>query len=100
MRARRTRILLFLFKPPSRNHESRNISGQIVGNYYDFRQEHGFLLSGGNLITLNMAYANAINDAGQIVGDDLLLSGGIYHTINVPGTFTTEAEGIKTLVQH
>src|SRR5215471_11705202 len=75
-----------------------NNAGQIVGNYLDptspSGQTYGFLLSGGGYTRLDQSVtANAINNAGDIVGATALrgylYSGGVYTTIAVPGSSAT-----------
>ena len=79
-----------------------NTRGQVVGTYLDsFDSEQGFLLSGGKYVSLFgpgdsfLAYANGINEAGQVVGysesgppytyHGFLLSHGAYTAIAYPG---------------
>jgi uncharacterized membrane protein len=88
-----------------------NNIGQIVGNYQIGGPRGpavGFLLSGGDYITITPAgamttFAFGINDRGQIVGDysdrlgahGFLLSGSSYTTIDVPGSMSTSLTGIN-----
>jgi probable HAF family extracellular repeat protein len=80
-----------------------NVSGQIVGTYYDSgHRPHGFLYSGGayttlddplagNSGTLQGTQATGISDAGQVVGFYVDSSGkqhGFIYDSNV-GTYTT-----------
>ncbi|HLJ98001.1 MAG TPA: hypothetical protein VKU02_32875, partial [Gemmataceae bacterium] len=81
----------------------------IVGQYFNGSRNLGFLLSGGSYTTLNFpgsteTEANAINNAGQIVGfyydaagrlHGFLLSDGTYTTVDVPGAGTTLALGLN-----
>ena len=86
-----------------------NNAGQIVGNFVEPNtpayQTYGFLLSGGTYSRLDRAAtANAINNAGDIVGADhvnagYLYRGGVYTTIGVPGARSTVALGINDLGQ-
>jgi probable HAF family extracellular repeat protein len=78
-----------------------NESGQIVGTLYNYNESvaHGFLVSGGNPIPINApgssyTSVSGINSSGQIAGifydavgeHGFLYSGGIFTTIDVPGT--------------
>lgn len=97
-----------------------NELGQIVGYYFDnIGNAHGFLLIGGQYITLNDPNAGTqsvqgtfplgINAFGQIVGEyvdaqfhmhGFLLFGGLYTTLDEPNAvFGTAAEGINELGQ-
>ena len=86
-----------------------NDSGQIVGGYsvQQFRPPGiniaGFLLSGStytNLIsTVGLAPATGINNVGQIVAPNGLLSGGTFTPLSVPGSGVTNAWGINNLGQ-
>jgi hypothetical protein len=81
---------------------------RIVGDYADANGEHGFLLTNGQYIALNVPGAtetetHGINDNGDIVGDyyvgkaehGLLLQGGAYSTVDFPDAAATVAEGIN-----
>jgi len=83
-------------EPQGTQAEGINGSGQIVGQYRD-GNFHGFVLSGGNFITIDDSLATAtapfgINDAGQVVGfyfdgagaHGFLLSGGRFKRRTIP----------------
>jgi hypothetical protein len=86
-----------------------NDSGQIVGGYYDYKQEnHGFLRDvDGTYTTLDVPRgtiygASGINNSGQIVGSYIAIYDygflrdvdGTYTTLDVVG-FDTFANGIN-----
>ncbi len=102
--------------PPAANQsiypQGINDGGQIVGSYVD-SQYHGFLLSGGNLITIDYpgavgTFPYGITNSGQIAGSywscyacnhGFLLSTGSFTTIDHPGYTATSLNGINNLGQ-
>jgi uncharacterized membrane protein len=87
-----------------------NDHGAIVGGYVDAAgAEHGFLLAGGKLQTIDVPGASVtaafgINEAGAIVGNFIdgdgvrhgfLLQAGSFVTIDGPGALWTQAFGIN-----
>jgi hypothetical protein len=87
-----------------------NQSGQVVGSFNDAAGASGFIYANGAYTTLNVpgalfTSANAINDAGVVVGqwspggpnpnDSFTYSGGVYTLINRPGADFTSATAIN-----
>jgi uncharacterized membrane protein len=87
-----------------------NNRGDIVGHYDDPSGEHGFLLRGGQLTTLDVpgaqgTVATGVDDAGDIVGTYLDAAGtalhgflwqaGAFTTLDIPGAGSTDLNGIN-----
>src|SRR2546422_814459 len=72
-----------------------NAAGQIVGNYGDGSNVHGFLLTNGLYATLDDpsgphgTYASGINGNGQIVGYYYDGTFGVHGFLYSNGTYTT-----------
>ena len=83
-----------------------NDSGQIVGvlplyNEFNVYPEQGFLLSGGNYLTLDIpgattSYAAGINDSGQIVGTAGTDNGAFHSFIGSPETIAATTTTIRS----